>query len=99
MPYEKINNMEIAAGQVWKNITTGDLFIILEHDAKSAICAIVVPEVAKASEYPQLRMPIEKLRSWGNRGFVYERKHKGKLPAVHDTIGTYNVRHVGYGAR
>jgi len=100
VPYEKINKVEPAAGQIWTNIVNGDEFLVLLCDDQYAFCAVLnQPEGANAGKSLQVRMPVSKLRSWGNRGFTYARKHKGKLPAVREKVGEYNNRHVCYGAR
>lgn len=100
MPYEKINKVVPEVGQVWENIGSGDRFVTIADQGNHMVCAVrLAEEDIKIAACKQVLVPKDKLRSWGNRGFNYTGKHKGKLPEVHEKVGVYNTRHVCYGAR
>lgn len=95
MAYQVKNVYLPAPNGLWRHIATDTLLLVIELRGLIAECAIMDgPKVSRR----RVEIPIKKMKSYGNRGFEYQLKRKGKVPVVSKNPGLYDPRLKDLGA-
>jgi len=89
MPYIPKNTRTPSPGDLWRHIATDTVVLLLRCKGDSGQCAVMNgPTVGRL----RMEIPLKKLRSYGNRGFEFLRKRKGKVPRASKKAGFYDPR-------
>jgi len=95
MPYQLKNTRVPGPGDLWRHIASDATLLVLTSDGVGAQCAIMNgPKVGPL----RVEVPVKKMKSYGNRGFEFLRKRKGKTPKVAEDAGFYDPRIKNLGA-